>query len=113
MLKIGCAYSPKITRIPISEYPSHFQVAELGNSFYRLLSKKDIANLAKLPVKNKDFEFLILINWYISHKYQFRHSNYRDKALDIMEKTKFMANELKSNKFLIRTHYVMEYDDIF
>ncbi|MHA1650255.1 MAG: DUF72 domain-containing protein [Candidatus Helarchaeota archaeon] len=113
MLKIGCLYSPKITRFPIAEYPKYFQVAELGNTFYRILSTKDINKLAKLSRTNKNFEFTMKVHRFITHKYQFHHNNLREKALTTIEKVIATAKSLECNKILIQTHYTQEYDKAF
>ncbi|MBD3227728.1 MAG: DUF72 domain-containing protein [Candidatus Lokiarchaeota archaeon] len=75
MLKTGCVYLPKVTRAPIKEYPKHFQIAELGNIFYRFISEKEISKLSKLIKKFKDFELILRMNRLITHKYQFLNSN--------------------------------------
>jgi uncharacterized protein YecE (DUF72 family) len=113
MIKIGCEYAPKVTSIPITEFPDHVQVAELGNTFYRFLAKNDITKMAKLPKKFSDFEFSVKLNRFITHKYQFRHGGMREEALETMEKMVAMANALKCNKILIQTHFTLEYDEVF
>ncbi|MHA1269150.1 MAG: DUF72 domain-containing protein [Candidatus Helarchaeota archaeon] len=113
MKKIGCFYSPKVTRAPISEYPKYFQLAELGNTFYRDLPKKEIDKLAKYPGKYDGFEFILKMNRFITHKYMFLHSQLRDKAIDIFEKVRKMTFDLNSNKILMETHFLQEFNDNF
>ncbi|MDD1778407.1 MAG: DUF72 domain-containing protein [Candidatus Helarchaeota archaeon] len=113
MIKIGCVYTPKVNSVAIAEYPKHFQVAELGNTFYRAFSQKDITTLGKLPKKNKDFEFTLRVNRFISHKYQFQYDSLREKALEMFSTMKSMAEEVNCNKLLFQTHFSLEYNDNF
>lgn len=113
MIKIGCAYAPKVKSVPITDFPKYTQVAELGNIFYRFLAKKDLDKLAKLPSKYNEFEFTVKMNRFITHKYQFRYPSLREKALETMEQMIDLTNSLKCNKILIQTHFTLEYDDQF
>ncbi len=113
MIKIGCKYLPKVTRLSIGEYPKYFQVGEVSNTFYRFLSKKDLTTMAKNNKKFPDFEYILKVNRFITHKYQFQHSKLRDEALETMEKMKAMANELKCTKMLIQPHFSLEFNDFF
>ncbi|MHA1753839.1 MAG: DUF72 domain-containing protein [Candidatus Helarchaeota archaeon] len=113
MIKISCTYFPKVTRVQISEYPKYFQFVELANTFYRFISKDELTKLNKLSSKSSDFEFVIKMNRFITHKYQFLYSNLREEALETFEKIRNLMQNLKSNKLLMETHYFQEFNDTF
>jgi len=37
MIKVGCIYYPKSTRMEISKYPKYYQIADMENFFYKIL----------------------------------------------------------------------------
>jgi len=58
--------------------------------------------MAKVHKNFPDFEYILKVNRFGSHRYQFQHVNLRGKALETKEKMKDMSDELKCNKMITR-----------
>ena len=69
MIKVGCIYYPKSTRMEISKYPKYCQIADMENFFYKIPNKKESSKLKRLVDKNTDFEFVLNVNRFITHKF--------------------------------------------